>query len=91
MFIVFVTPKSKSFKPHKWKEGGEFSSPDVAEFHAKQIRKMKDRYSTVEIVPNSVQPKRKTMNDIVEKNLKAKGHTRESINDYLQMIDEDPD
>lgn len=57
MFVVFVTPKSKSFKPHKWKEGGEFSSPEVAEFHAKQIRKMKQQYAAAEVVPNSVHPK----------------------------------
>ena len=29
------------------------------------------------------------MNDMVAKNLKAKGMSEESINDYLQMIDED--
>ncbi len=91
MFVVFVTPKAKSFQPHKWKEGGEFSNPEVAEFHAKQIRKMKDLYQSVEIVPKAVAKREKTMNDMVAKNLKKQGFTEEEINDHLQMFDEDPD
>jgi len=58
MFVIFLTPTAKSFKPHKWNEGGEFYTPEGAEYHAKQIRKgMKKEYSTVEVIPNSVHPK----------------------------------
>jgi hypothetical protein len=50
---IFVHPVAKGYKPHFWKEGGYFPTKEQAEFHAKQIRKMKDIYSKVEVLPTS--------------------------------------
>jgi hypothetical protein len=49
-FVIKLYPKGKGFKPHIWKEGGLFNSKKSAEFQAKQIKKMKDMYSKVEVV-----------------------------------------
>ncbi len=57
MLVIYLTPKSKHFQPHIWKEGGLFNNKDSAEFHAKQIRKMRDRSENVTVIPNSVKPK----------------------------------
>jgi len=51
MFVIHLTPQSTGFKPHIWKEGGEFFTKKGAEFHAKQIRKMKDLYKKVVVIP----------------------------------------
>ncbi len=50
-FVIELTPASKSFKKHVWAEGGSFFLKKDAEFHAKQIRKMKDLYTKVEVIP----------------------------------------
>lgn len=50
MFVIQLTPKSKSFKAHIWKEGGIFGTRKSAEFQAKQIRKMKDLYEEVAVI-----------------------------------------
>lgn len=52
MFVIKLTPTWTN-KAHVWKEGGEFQTKKGAEFHAKQIRKMKDRYKKVEVVSAS--------------------------------------
>lgn len=56
MLVIHLTPKNNSFKPHVWKEGGSFHTKDGAEFHAKQIRKMKDMYEEVVVIPKPVKP-----------------------------------
>ena len=53
-YVIHLTPKSKKFPPHVWKEGGEFFTKEGAEFHADQIRNMKDLYKEVKVVPNPV-------------------------------------
>lgn len=57
MYAIKVTPTNKAFKPHIWKEGGEFQTVKSAEFQAKQLRKMKaifgkgKQYANVEVLP----------------------------------------
>ena len=53
-YVIKVTPKDKKYKPHIWKEGGEFFSEEGAEFHAKQMRNMKNFYKEVKVVLNPV-------------------------------------
>ena len=50
-FVIFVTPKGGGFKPHVWIEGGKFDYENFAEFQVKQLRKMKDLYKKVEVIP----------------------------------------
>lgn len=50
MYQIYLTPKNTNFKPHVWKEGGEFKTRDSAEFHASQIRITKE-YSEVTVMP----------------------------------------
>ena len=50
-FVIFVTPKGGGFKPHVWIEGGKFDYENFAESQAKQLRKMRDLYKKVEIIP----------------------------------------
>lgn len=57
MLVIYLTPKSKSFKPHIWSEGGEFYNKKSAEFQAKQTRKMKDFYTEVVVIPKPVREK----------------------------------
>ena len=61
MYIIFVTPKNKLFKPHAWIEGGEFPTKEKAEFHAKQMRKMsglddgrKKLFDSVVVIPKEL-------------------------------------
>ena len=48
-FVRQLTPKNPAFKPHTWKEGGQFLTAADAEFQAKQIRKTRD-YSRVQVL-----------------------------------------
>jgi hypothetical protein len=64
MFVIFLTPKSKHIKPHKWVEGGTFSCHEnktaakrKADIQASQTRRMKEFYDSVDVIPNSVLPK----------------------------------
>ena len=50
-FVIELTPVSKHFKRHLWVEGGTFATKEAGEFQAKQIRKMKDTYKKVEVIP----------------------------------------
>lgn len=58
-FVIELTPKSTGFKPHVWEEGGAFFLKKDAEFHANQIRKMKDLYAKVEVITNPLISKQK--------------------------------
>ena len=58
MLVIYLTPKAKYFNPHIWDEGGLFNNKDSAEFQAKQIRKMRDKYKQVTVIPNPVKPKK---------------------------------
>ena len=51
MYQIKLVPRSKHFKPHIWKEGGDFFTKEGAEFQARQIRKMKDLYKEVIVLP----------------------------------------
>ena len=53
-FEILVTPTGSGFEPHIWTEGGAFQTFESAELQAKSIRKMKDRYSKVEVVPSKM-------------------------------------
>ena len=52
MYVIELTPKSKDYPKHIWKEGGEFNCHMGAEFHASQIRKIKGLYKKVEVIIN---------------------------------------
>ena len=56
MFVIYLSPLSTHFSPHVWKDGGKFLTKESAEFQAKQIRKMRDRYKQVAVIPASVMP-----------------------------------
>lgn len=54
-YVIEVIPKSRSFATHIWKEGGDFPTKESAEFQAKQMRKMKDLYSKVYVIPKPLE------------------------------------
>ncbi len=48
-FVIYVTPKNKSFKPHVWIEGGIFVEKKDAEFQKNQLQSSK-MYSDIKIL-----------------------------------------
>lgn len=49
MYVIELTPKWNNALPHIWIEGGQWTSKTSAEFHARQIRKMR-RYKSVKVI-----------------------------------------
>jgi hypothetical protein len=52
MYKIFLFPTNTNFWPHVWKEGGEFTTFEAAEFQAEQIRTgMQKDYKKVLVIP----------------------------------------
>lgn len=54
-YVIEVTPKSLKGNTHIWKEGGTFGTSESAEFQAAQVRKMKNLYSKVKVIPTPLE------------------------------------